>query len=171
MVASTTPRIDDVSRSAVLARIDAGETVPIDEIAELIGADRDGFGTGTLGLRWTSLNRSRVVAHLDVDTRHHQPYGIVHGGVWCAVVESVASTGGLLQVASQGRFVVGVNNTTDFLRPHREGGIEAVGTPVHVGRTQQLWQVVLTRAADAKVVARGQVRLQNVDPTDLGGAA
>ena len=55
----------------------------------------------------------------------------------------------------------GVSNQTDFLRAVRDGELTAVGTPVHRGRSQQLWQVEITDA-DERLVARGQVRLQNL---------
>jgi 1,4-dihydroxy-2-naphthoyl-CoA hydrolase len=169
-VAETTTPTDD-ALAAALARLDAGETLTIDEVAPVFPVGRDGFGTGTLGLRWDTLARDRVTAHLDVDERHHQPFGIVHGGVWCSVIESMASIGAALRVASTGRIVVGVSNSTDFIRAHRDGRVEAVGTPVHTGRTQQLWLVQLTGAASGKLVARGQVRLQNVEAAQIGGGA
>jgi 1,4-dihydroxy-2-naphthoyl-CoA hydrolase len=68
----------------------------------------------------------------------------------------------------QGDIVVGVANATDFLRAHREGRVDLVAEPVHTGRTQQLWQVVISRATDGKPVARGQVRLQQL-PGDRFG--
>lgn len=150
---------------AVYARLDAGETVPGDELRRAVPID-DAFGVGLLGIAWESFSAAAVTAHLDVDERLHQPYGIVHGGVWCSVVETLASVGAWLRVASQGLVVVGVNNTTDFLRPVATGRVSALGEPVHVGRTQQLW-VVNLRRDDGKPVARGQVRLQNLDPTSL----
>jgi 1,4-dihydroxy-2-naphthoyl-CoA hydrolase len=64
-------------------------------------------------------------------------------------------------VQEQGQFAVGVNNTTDFIRSMTAGRLEVVAEPIQQGRTQQLWQVQLTRE-DGKLVARGQVRLQNV---------
>lgn len=97
----------------------------------------------------------------------HQPMGIVHGGAYCSVIESVASIGGSLWLGDRGH-VVGVNNNTDFLRATREGVLEAVGEPVHRGRTQQIWRVTITNE-DGKLVAQGQVRLQNiVDTAHLG---
>jgi 1,4-dihydroxy-2-naphthoyl-CoA hydrolase len=110
-----------------------------------------------------------VTAHLEVDDRHHQPYGIVHGGVWCAVVETMASIGAALHAVAEGKVVVGVSNSTDFLRAHREGRVEVEGRPIHLGRSQQLWQVVITRSSDGKPVARGQVRLQAIDPAQVAG--
>jgi acyl-coenzyme A thioesterase PaaI-like protein len=57
---------------------------------------------------------------------------------------------------------VGVSNSTDFLRPVKEGRVDVVAEPIIQGKIQQLWQVVITRSEDGKEVARGQVRLQNV---------
>ncbi|TMC38629.1 MAG: PaaI family thioesterase [Chloroflexi bacterium] len=62
----------------------------------------------------------------------------------------------------RGQFAVGVNNITDFLRPLVRGRVKVVAEPIHQGATQQLWQVTISRADDGKLLARGQVRLQNV---------
>jgi 1,4-dihydroxy-2-naphthoyl-CoA hydrolase len=105
---------------------------------------------------------SRVTGSVDLGPDQHTPWGVVHGGVYCSVVESAASIGASLAVQERGQFAVGVNNNTDFVRPMTTGRIDVVAEPVQQGRTLQLWQVVLTRADDGKLVARGQVRLQNV---------
>ena len=104
---------------------------------------------------------SRVTGHVDLGPEHHTPWGVVHGGVYCSIVESAASVGASLAVREHGQFAVGVNNNTDFLRSVTAGRVDVVAEPVQQGRTQQLWQVHLTRD-DGKLVARGQVRLQNV---------
>jgi acyl-coenzyme A thioesterase PaaI-like protein len=64
---------------------------------------------------------------------------------------------------------VGVSNQTDFIRSTTDGVLVGSATPIHRGRTQQLWQVTVTREGDGKLVARGQVRLQNVNSTEFGG--
>jgi uncharacterized protein (TIGR00369 family) len=116
-----------------------------------------------LGLEWDERSPSRMRAHLEVGPRHQQPYGIVHGGAWASIVESVASHGASLAAFEMGiAGVVGTSNLTDFLRSHKEGRVDVVGTPVFVGRTQQLWSVEIIRPSDGKLVARGQVRLQNL---------
>jgi uncharacterized protein (TIGR00369 family) len=113
------------------------------------------------GLELTEVTGSRVAGHIEVGPQHHTPWGVVHGGVYCTVVESAASIGASTAVAGQGQFSVGVNNSTDFLRPMTTGRLDVVAEPVQQGRTLQLWLVTLTRE-DGKLVARGQVRLQNV---------
>jgi 1,4-dihydroxy-2-naphthoyl-CoA hydrolase len=110
----------------------------------------------------TEATGRRVTGHVDLGPAQHTPWGVVHGGVYCTVVESAASIGASTAVMEHGQFAVGVNNNTDFLRPMVEGRVDVVAEPIQQGRTLQLWQVVLTKADDGKLVARGQVRLQNV---------
>ena len=114
------------------------------------------------GLEVTEISGTRVAGHIDLGPQHHPPWGVVHGGVYCTVVESAASIGASTAVAERGQFSVGVNNSTDFLRPMTAGRLDVVAEPVQQGKTLQLWLVTLTRAEDGKTVARGQVRLQNV---------
>jgi 1,4-dihydroxy-2-naphthoyl-CoA hydrolase len=115
-----------------------------------------------LGIDMTEVTGDRVVAGWEAAPKHHQPYGIVHGGVHCSVVETLASVGAGMWLGDRGQ-VVGVNNSTDFYRAVREGRLTSTATPVHRGRLQQVW-VVETVDADARLVARGQVRLQNLYP-------
>ena len=132
-------------------------------MADPLGGN-DGDWEDALGLVWDEWTPERVVARLDAGPRHHQPYGIVHGGVYASIVESVASHGAAAVAQRDGRAgVVGVSNTTDFLRSHRAGPLTCVGTPLHIGRTQHLWEVVITRDVDGKTVAHGQVRMQVLD--------
>ena len=110
----------------------------------------------------TEATGSRVTGTVDLGPEQHTPWGVVHGGVYSSVVESAASIGASTAVVDRGQFAVGVNNSTDFLRPMTSGRLDVVAEPIQQGRTLQLWQVLLTRADDGKLVARGQVRLQNV---------
>ncbi|MFG1675719.1 PaaI family thioesterase [Micromonospora sp. NPDC049282] len=122
--------------------------------------DLTGGFAALLGLKFDEVSGDRVVIRWQVRPELHQPYGIQHGGVYCSVVETAASVGGAIWLGDKGN-VVGVSNQTDFLRAVRDGELTAVGTPVHRGRSQQLWLVEITDG-DARLVARGQVRLQNL---------
>lgn len=115
-----------------------------------------------LGLSFEEVEPERVVAFFEAGPDHHQPWGLVHGGVFTAVIETVATTGAYTAVKDNGQLAVGVNNVTDFLRPHKEGRLDVVAEPLQQAKAQQLWQVVISRE-DGKTVARGQVRLQNID--------
>ncbi|MEI7543657.1 MAG: PaaI family thioesterase [Mycobacteriaceae bacterium] len=117
----------------------------------------------TLGLVYTDVTPDGMKAQLEVKPHLLQPMGIVHGGVWCSVVESMASVSAYVWLRDNGGGnVVGVNNNTDFLRAITEGTAYGVSEPVHRGRRQQLWLVTI-RDDEQRLIARGQVRLQNLE--------
>jgi 1,4-dihydroxy-2-naphthoyl-CoA hydrolase len=116
-----------------------------------------------LDIEFEERSPTRVAGSIAADERHHQPWGLVHGGLYTTAIESFATTGAYEAVKDRGQMAVGVSNVTDFLRPHRSGRLDVVATPIQQGRTQQLWQVEIRRPEDQTLVARGQVRLQNVE--------
>jgi 1,4-dihydroxy-2-naphthoyl-CoA hydrolase len=116
-----------------------------------------------LDIRFDEIRPNRVSGSVAADERHHQPWGLVHGGLHTTVIETFATVGAHAAVKGRGQQAVGVANSTDFLRPHRSGRLQVAGVAVFQGRTQQLWQVEVRRAEDDKLIARGQVRLQNID--------
>jgi 1,4-dihydroxy-2-naphthoyl-CoA hydrolase len=111
-----------------------------------------------IGLTYLELTPDGGRAQLEITSKLLQPAGIVHGGVYCSSVSAA-----VWLMDNGGGTVVGVNNNTDFLRAISEGTVTAVSTPIHRGRRQQLWVITITDGND-KLVARGQVRLQNLPP-------
>jgi 1,4-dihydroxy-2-naphthoyl-CoA hydrolase len=128
-------------------------------------AQQPEFGKGfdsEIGLTYLEVTPDEGRARLDIRDNLLQPWGIVHGGVYCAIIESLASVCGHVWLTENGGgTVVGVNNNTDFLRAIGGGTVYAVATPIHRGRRQQLWAIRITDEND-RAVARGQVRLQNL---------
>ena len=120
-----------------------------------------------LGLEFTEASGDKVVVTCPVKPHLHQPYGILHGGVYCSIVETAASIGAALWLGDKG-YVVGVVNTTNFIRATREGTLTATATPLQRGRTQQLWQVEILDDED-RLAAHGQVRLSNITDADRLG--
>ncbi|MCW1820922.1 esterase [Mycolicibacterium conceptionense] len=115
-----------------------------------------------LGLTYLELTPDGGRAQLIIHDKLLQPWGIVHGGVYCSIVESLASVSGHIWLSENGGgTVVGVNNNTDFLRAIGTGTVTAISQPIHRGRRQQLWLITITDE-QGKLVARGQVRLQNI---------
>jgi 1,4-dihydroxy-2-naphthoyl-CoA hydrolase len=116
--------------------------------------------------QWTlhEMSGTRARATMVLDERHHQPFGIVHGGIYAIAVEGLASAAACAAVEDRGLVAVGTTNTTDFLRPVSRGALDVLATALFQGRTHQLWQVDITRADDGKLVARGQLRLANITP-------
>ena len=103
-----------------------------------------GFDT-ELGLNYIELTPDGGRAQLQIHDKLLQPWGIVHGGVYCSIIESLASVSGQVWLGENGGgTVVGVNNNTDFLRAISAGTVTAVSTPIHRGRRQQLWLITIT---------------------------
>ena len=127
------------------------------------GDDFRGAFVQYLGLEITEASGDRIVARWTAGAKHHQPYGIVHGGVHCSVVETLGSIASSIWLGENGGSgkCVGVNNTTDFFRAVREGELVSTGTPVHRGRSQQLW-LVGTHHAEGRPAARGPLPGQNL---------
>ncbi|WP_117237211.1 PaaI family thioesterase [Thermus sediminis] len=94
----------------------------------------------TLGVHYLKLAKEEVVAELEVSPRVHQPFGFLHGGATVALAESVASLGGFLN-CPPGHAAFGLEINCNHIRRKREGTLRAVGKPLHVGRTTQVWEV------------------------------
>jgi 1,4-dihydroxy-2-naphthoyl-CoA hydrolase len=139
--------------------------MPDDHASDRLGGvavdpDRGGDFLRSVGFRIDSVSGDEVRGHLEASAQHHTPWGIVHGGLYTTVIESAASIGASYAVSSDGRFAVGVNNQTDFLRPHVAGRLDVRASAIQQGRTLQLWLVEITNE-QGRTVARGQVRLIN----------
>jgi 1,4-dihydroxy-2-naphthoyl-CoA hydrolase len=121
-----------------------------------------------MGIVILSASTDEVVCEWEVTEKHHQGYGIVHGGVHCGVIETLASIGAAMVAHPRGQRVVGLENSTSFIRAVRSGKLRGVARPVTRGRTSQLWKAEI-RDAEDKLVAEGKVRLLCVDASrELG---
>lgn len=117
---------------------------------------------GLLGVEHLEAGPDKVVVRFTIGDKHLQPFGIPHGGVYCAVHESTASVAGQYWLGTKG-VVVGTNNSTDFIRQAKVGDtITVTATPIHRGRSQQLWHLDSVDQ-DGRLIAQGQVRLANLD--------
>ncbi len=111
-----------------------------------------------MGLQIVSAGPDEVTARLELSAKHNQGYGIVHGGVHCGLVETLASVGAAAVAHPRGQRVVGLDNHTSFLRAVSEGTLSARAYPLTRGRTTQVWRVEVKDEA-GRLVASGQVRL------------
>lgn len=118
---------------------------------------KDGF-LGTLGAKLERSTAEEVRITMPVTRAHLQPFGILHGGVHCSLIETAASIGAWVAAGSDKK-VVGVENHTSFLKPAKEGALlTARATPVSVGRRAHLWTVDVTDQQH-RLLATGRVRL------------
>ena len=112
-----------------------------------------------MGVTITHATDEEVRAELTVGPEHLQSYGIVHGGVHCGLIESLASIGAALFALPRGQSVVGLENSTSFVRAVRSGAkLHAISTPITRGRRTQVWEARVLDEED-RVVATGRVRL------------
>jgi uncharacterized protein (TIGR00369 family) len=123
-----------------------GAAVTIPSAEQINGALR-GFDR-LYGLELLSCTDMEVSARVVVREELKQPAGLVHGGVYAAVAESIASLATAVAVLEQGNMAVGQSNSTSFLRPITEGVIHALGTRLHRGRTTWVWDVRFSDDAD-----------------------
>lgn len=126
--------------------------------------DEAGEFVAAAGLVVDEVGTERVLGHIDLDQRHHTPWGIVHGGVYATAVETAASIGASAAVSDRGLLAVGLTNTTHFLRSLTSGRVEVEAVALNQGRSQQLWKVDVTDGL-GRLVAHGELRLQNLDPS------
>jgi 1,4-dihydroxy-2-naphthoyl-CoA hydrolase len=117
--------------------------------------------SGAMNLVFTAASADEVRCEFTVADQHLQPFGLVHGGVYCGVIENTTSIGATIHVQALGQQAVGLENSTSFIRAARSGTMRAVARPISRGRTNQLWEAWVRDEHD-RVVAQGRVRLQNV---------
>jgi uncharacterized protein (TIGR00369 family) len=132
------------------------------DVVTMLNAARGGFEIA-LGLRFTRATAEEVACEVSVGPHLVQPYGLVHGGVYASIIETLASVGAALFALPNGQTAVGLENTTSFLRAVRAGTLFGIATPLHRGRTTQVWEVEI-RGDDGKVCATGRVRMLCLEP-------
>src|SRR5262249_61813861 len=111
-----------------------------------------------MGFAFTRLTPDEVECEVRVGPHLVQPYGLVHGGVYSSIVETLASVGAAMYAMPRGQTTVGLENTTSFLRAVRSGKLTGVARPLHRGRATQVWEVEV-RSDDGKLAATGRVRM------------
>ncbi len=119
-----------------------------------------GWGSA-MQLVFTALSADEVRCHFTVGEQHLQPFGVVHGGVYCGVIEHATSIGATMHVRALGQQAVGLENSTSFIRAVTAGTLRAVARPISRGRTNQLWEAWIHDERD-RIVSQGRVRLQNI---------
>jgi uncharacterized protein (TIGR00369 family) len=135
----------------------AGRDVGGREVAAALNANRCGWSEA-MGLHFVTASADEVTGEIELDERHRQPYGIVHGGVYAGVIETLASVGAALAAMARGQVVVGLENHTSFIRAARSGRVRFTATPITRGRTSQVWEGT-ARDEEGQVLATGRVRL------------
>ncbi|HNV11414.1 MAG TPA: PaaI family thioesterase [Propionibacteriaceae bacterium] len=114
-----------------------------------------------MGMELVELDAQRVVGRMPVEG-NTQPYGILHGGASCVLVEGLGSMGALCHAMGFGKVAVGVDISVTHHRSIREGWVTGVATPIHLGRTIACYEVIISDDADRRL-ATGRITCQLID--------
>jgi 1,4-dihydroxy-2-naphthoyl-CoA hydrolase len=126
------------------------------DFAPALNSSQTGWNAA-MGIHFIRATADEVVAEMEIAAHHHQPYGIVHGGVHSGLIEAVTSVGAALAALPRGQSVVGLENHTSFLNAVREGKLRATARPLMRGRRTQVWEATVTDAG-GRSIASGRVR-------------
>jgi uncharacterized protein (TIGR00369 family) len=99
----------------------------------------------SLGIEVKETTKEKVIMTMPVDERTRQPFGLLHGGASVALAETVASYGGFLNIDPKSQGIVGLEINANHIKGKKSGIVTAVGTPLHIGKTTQVWE---TRISD-----------------------
>lgn len=136
-------------------------TTPEDDFTTLVNQHLGGFNEN-LGLTFVRAGPDEAVAVLELRPRHLQPYGLVHGGVYAAMIETVCSTAAAINTMPQGRHAVGLENSTSFLRAVRDGKLTCRAVPMIKGHRTHVWSAEVLDE-EGRLLATGRVRMLCLD--------
>lgn len=131
-------------------------------VLELINANLGGFNNA-LGLQFIKAVPDEYVAEIEITDHHLQPYGLVHGGVYAGMIETLCSTGAALTVWGENKNTVGLENNTSFLKAVRGGRLRCTARPLVLGKRSHVWEADI-HDDQGRLVATGRVRLMVLEP-------
>jgi uncharacterized protein (TIGR00369 family) len=111
-----------------------------------------------LGIRFIEVSKDRVLAEMDTGTQHSNGNGVIHGGVYMAFADTLGARGAIMNLPDNCRTST-LESKTNFLRGAPVGKLTGDCTPVHVGRTTQVWRTVVTDAAGRKCAEVTQTQI------------
>jgi len=96
-----------------------------------------------LGIRFTEVGDDFITAVMPVDHRHHQPYGLLHGGASVTLAETLGSVGAHVSLNDEGAYCVGLEINANHIRSVRSGEVTGTARPVHQGKSTQVWEITI----------------------------
>jgi 1,4-dihydroxy-2-naphthoyl-CoA hydrolase len=117
-----------------------------------------------LGIEFVKLSKDQVVAKMPVDSRTHQPFGLLHGGASVVLAESICSVGAWLNIDIEKNAAVGLEINANHIRSVRSGYVTGYGVPLHRGATTHVWEIkILTDDGKLVCVSRCTVAIIKTD--------
>jgi 1,4-dihydroxy-2-naphthoyl-CoA hydrolase len=111
-----------------------------------------------LGIQFTEIGDDYLVATMPVDHRTHQPMGLLHGGASVALAETMGSVGAFLSVDTRRFSIVGLEINANHIRSVKSGHVIGRATPLHMGRSTQLWDIRISDT-DGKLVCVSKITI------------
>ena len=128
-----------------------------ENVLEMLNETRGGFNNA-MGLTFIKATPDEFVAEIEIADHHMQPYGLVHGGVYAGMIETMCSTGAALTVWEENKSTVGLENNTSFLKAVRKGRLRCTARPLVKGKRSHVWEASIHDDKN-RLVAVGRVRL------------
>ena len=97
-----------------------------------------------LGIEFTEINDSYLCAKMPVDHRTHQPFGLLHGGASVVLAETLGSVASHMNIDTTAQFCVGQEINANHIKSVRSGYVHGKATPIHIGKTSQIWEIRIT---------------------------
>ena len=124
-----------------------------------------------LGIEITSVERDALEGRMPVDGRTHQPMGLLHGGASVALAETLGSIAAALRVDRTKQACVGLEINANHLKGVREGWVRGRATPIHVGRSTQVWEIRITHEETGALVCISRITMAVIDLPGAAGKA
>lgn len=115
-----------------------------------------------LGIEFTDIGDDFLVANMPVDNRTHQPYGILHGGASVVLAESLGSMAASLKIDRNKQICVGLEINANHIRSVREGFVTGKATPIHIGKSTQVWEIRI-KNEEGKLVSISRITMAILD--------
>ena len=128
-----------------------------ENVLEMLNENRGGFNNA-MGLTFIKATPDEFVAEIEIADHHMQPYGLVHGGVYAGMIETMCSTGAALTVWEENKSTVGLENNTSFLKAVRKGSLHCTAKPLVKGKQSHVWEASIHDDKN-RLVAVGRVRM------------
>lgn len=115
-----------------------------DEILKLCNTYSKNTLMETLNIEYIDVGDDFLTAKMPVNSKVHQPLGLLHGGASVALAESVGSAASMLSVDSKKYEVRGIEISANHLKSKREGEVTATAKIIHKGKKLHLWEIKIT---------------------------
>lgn len=130
------------------------KNISVDELNKIC----ENTAVESLGIKITNIGENSIEGEMGVNSKTHQPRGILHGGASVLFAETLGSLGGVVST-DEGFTTVGLDINANHLRPAFDGVVIGIATPIHIGRTTQVWEIKINHKESKKPICISRLTL------------